>query len=142
MFSIKWPVVLFSMWDVYCLCTHWVLQNTKLHPFLIHAGSVYTICILFLCFALLMCFAEHGLSLSAGQVKRLLDTALVKCFCWGCMPCPFNCFLGQISARRYKNSSPKWFSLQSLSPFSRQGSFYASTGLFKNRNNPEILLVT
>ena len=30
------------------LCIHWVLQNTKQHPFLIHAGSVYIICMLWL----------------------------------------------------------------------------------------------
>ena len=41
---------LFSRWDhhdVVCLCIHWVVQNTKQHPFLIHT-SVYTICVLFL----------------------------------------------------------------------------------------------
>ena len=32
------------------LCIHWVVQNTKQHPFLIHAGSAYTICVLFLFF--------------------------------------------------------------------------------------------
>jgi hypothetical protein len=26
-----------------CLCIHWVVQNTKQHPFLIRAGSLYTI---------------------------------------------------------------------------------------------------
>jgi hypothetical protein len=26
-----------------CLCIHWVVQNTKQHPSLLHAGSVYTI---------------------------------------------------------------------------------------------------
>jgi len=31
-----------------CLCIHRVVQNTKQHPFLIFAGNVYTICILFL----------------------------------------------------------------------------------------------
>ena len=31
---------LFSKWDVVCLCIHWVVQNTKQYPFLIHAGSV------------------------------------------------------------------------------------------------------
>ena len=41
------PLYLFSRWDVVCLCIHWVVQNTKQHPFLIHAGSVYTICVLF-----------------------------------------------------------------------------------------------
>jgi hypothetical protein len=31
-----------------CLCIHWVMQNTKQDPFLIHGGSsVCTICILF-----------------------------------------------------------------------------------------------
>jgi len=35
-------------WDVVCLCIHRVVPNTKQHPFLIHAGSVYTICVLFL----------------------------------------------------------------------------------------------
>jgi len=34
----------FSRWDVVCLCIHRVVQNTKQHPFQIHAGSVYTIC--------------------------------------------------------------------------------------------------
>jgi hypothetical protein len=29
-----------------CLCIHWVLQNTKNHPFLVHAGSVCHSCIL------------------------------------------------------------------------------------------------
>ena len=38
----------FSRWDVVCLCIHWVVRNTKQHPFLIHAGSAYTICVLFL----------------------------------------------------------------------------------------------
>jgi len=33
----------FSTWDVVCLCIHWVVQNTKQHPSLLHAGSVYTI---------------------------------------------------------------------------------------------------
>jgi len=37
----------FSRWDVVCLCIHWVVQNTAQHPFLIHAGSVYTICVHF-----------------------------------------------------------------------------------------------
>jgi hypothetical protein len=37
---------LFSRWDVVCLCIHWVMQNTE-HLFLIHAGSVYTIRVLF-----------------------------------------------------------------------------------------------
>jgi len=35
-------------WDVVCLYIHWVMQNTKQQTFLIHAGSVYTICVLFL----------------------------------------------------------------------------------------------
>jgi len=39
-------LILFSRWDVVCLCIHWVVQNTKQHPFLIHASSVYTICVL------------------------------------------------------------------------------------------------
>ena len=30
-----------------CLCIHWVVHNTKQHPFLIHAGSVCTICVIF-----------------------------------------------------------------------------------------------
>jgi hypothetical protein len=33
---------------------HWVVQDTKQQPFPIHAGSVYTICILFLSFSLLL----------------------------------------------------------------------------------------
>lgn len=37
---------IFSRWDVVCLCIHWEAQDTKLHPFLIHANSVYTICII------------------------------------------------------------------------------------------------
>jgi hypothetical protein len=41
---------IFSRWDVVCFCIHWVEQNTKQHPFLIHAGNVYTICVLFLSF--------------------------------------------------------------------------------------------
>jgi len=28
------------------------MQNTKQHPFPIHAGSVYTLCVLLLCFLL------------------------------------------------------------------------------------------
>ena len=28
---------LFSRWEVVCLCIHWVVQNTKQPPFLIHA---------------------------------------------------------------------------------------------------------
>ena len=39
--------LLFSRNDVVCLCNHWMVQNIKQHPFLIHAGSVYTICVLF-----------------------------------------------------------------------------------------------
>jgi len=38
----------FSRWDVVCLYFHWVVQNYKQHPFLIHADSIYPICILFL----------------------------------------------------------------------------------------------
>ena len=39
---------LISRWDVVCLCIHWMVQNRKLHPFLIHAGSVFTLsCVLF-----------------------------------------------------------------------------------------------
>jgi hypothetical protein len=38
---------LFSKWDVVCLCIHWVMQNTKQHPYLQGAGSAYTICVLF-----------------------------------------------------------------------------------------------
>jgi hypothetical protein len=37
-------LIFFSRWGVVCLCIHWVVQNTK-HPFLIHAGDVYTICV-------------------------------------------------------------------------------------------------
>jgi len=40
----KHIIILFSEWDVVCLCIQWVVQNTK-HPFLIHAGSVYTLCV-------------------------------------------------------------------------------------------------
>ena len=39
----KLLLILFSRWDVVCVCIHWVVQNTKQHPFLIHAGSIYTI---------------------------------------------------------------------------------------------------
>ena len=46
----KLLLMLFSRCDVVCLCIHWVVQNIKHHPFLIHAGSVYTICVLFLFF--------------------------------------------------------------------------------------------
>jgi len=38
---------LFSRWDVVCLCIHWVVHNTKQLSFLFHAGSVYTVCVLF-----------------------------------------------------------------------------------------------
>jgi len=34
---------IFSRWDVVSLSIHWVVQNTKQHPFLIHAGSVYVV---------------------------------------------------------------------------------------------------
>jgi hypothetical protein len=44
--SRKLLLIQFSGWDVVCLCIHWVVQNTKQHPFLIHAGSVDTICVL------------------------------------------------------------------------------------------------
>ena len=38
----------YARWDVVCPCIHWVVQNTKQHSaFLIHAGGVYTICVLF-----------------------------------------------------------------------------------------------
>jgi len=36
-------LISFSRWNVVCLCIHWVVQNTKQHPFLTHAGSVYTL---------------------------------------------------------------------------------------------------
>ena len=37
-----------------CVCIHWVMQSTKQHLFLIHAGCVYTICVLsFLFFSLM-----------------------------------------------------------------------------------------
>ena len=29
----------FHFYSIMCLCFHWVVQNTKQHPFLIHAGS-------------------------------------------------------------------------------------------------------
>jgi hypothetical protein len=44
----KAALFLFSRWDVVCLCIHWMVQNTK-HPFLIRAGSVYNIYVLFSC---------------------------------------------------------------------------------------------
>ena len=38
----------YSPCGMLCFCIHWVLQNTKQYPFLIHAGSFYyTICVLF-----------------------------------------------------------------------------------------------
>ena len=38
----------YARWDVVCPCIHWVVQNTKQHStFLVHAGGVYTICVLF-----------------------------------------------------------------------------------------------
>jgi hypothetical protein len=36
-----------------CLCIHWVVQNTKQHPFLIHAGTVF----IFFCLHYLRFFA-------------------------------------------------------------------------------------
>ena len=42
----KLLLLLLSRWDVVCLCIHWMVQNTKQHPFLIHAGSVCNICII------------------------------------------------------------------------------------------------
>jgi hypothetical protein len=44
----KKPLLLCSSGRMLCLCIHWLVQNTEQHPFLIHAGSVYTICVLFL----------------------------------------------------------------------------------------------
>ena len=35
--------LLFSRWNVVCLCIHWVVQK-KQNPFLIYASSVYTVC--------------------------------------------------------------------------------------------------
>jgi hypothetical protein len=40
----------YSRQDIVCLCIHWVVQNTEQHPFLIHAGSFYTMCVIFLFF--------------------------------------------------------------------------------------------
>jgi len=45
-----------------------VVQNTKQHPFLIHAGSVYTICILFL--FLFLCKERKGMSQRTGRCIR------------------------------------------------------------------------
>jgi hypothetical protein len=42
--KLHWFII--SRWDVVCFWIHWLVQNTKLHPFLIHAGSVYTVCCL------------------------------------------------------------------------------------------------
>jgi hypothetical protein len=42
-FPLKSFSYFFSRWDVVCLCIQWVVQNTKQHPFLTHAGSVYTL---------------------------------------------------------------------------------------------------
>jgi hypothetical protein len=53
--------ILFSRWDVVCLCIHWMVQNTIQHPFLIHADSVYTICVLFLIFFTYM-VCSHSLT--------------------------------------------------------------------------------
>ena len=49
--SQPWPALknfsyIFSRWDVVRLCIYWVVQNTEQHPFLIYAGIVYTICVL------------------------------------------------------------------------------------------------
>jgi hypothetical protein len=44
--------VLQARWYGVCLCIHRVVQNTKQYPFLIHAGSVYTICVIILSFFL------------------------------------------------------------------------------------------
>jgi len=35
----KFLLFLFSRWGVVCLCIHWVVQNTKQDPFLIHSSS-------------------------------------------------------------------------------------------------------
>jgi hypothetical protein len=35
-----------------CVCKYWVVQNTKQHPFLIHAGGVYAIFAFFFFFSL------------------------------------------------------------------------------------------
>ena len=43
---------LIPRWDVVCPCIHWVAQKTKQHPFLIHASSVSTICVLLLFFTI------------------------------------------------------------------------------------------
>jgi len=50
-------LICFSRWDVLCLCIHWVVQNTKQHPFLIYADSLYAICVLFLfsCYSRVSC---------------------------------------------------------------------------------------
>jgi hypothetical protein len=39
---LKASSIVFSRWGVVCICIRWVVQNTKQHPFLIHASIVYT----------------------------------------------------------------------------------------------------
>jgi hypothetical protein len=48
----SFPLYFLNRWDVVCFYIHWVVQNTRQHHFLIHASSVYTICVLFLFFSL------------------------------------------------------------------------------------------
>jgi len=56
-----------------CLCVHWVVQNTKQHPFLIHAGSVYAISIsvLFLFFSHFSNMTTHCACMAESPKTKL-----------------------------------------------------------------------
>jgi len=62
----KLPLIWFFRWDVVCLCIHWVMQNILQHPFLICAGSAYTICVLI--------FSNEPQTLSLCSFSSLSDT--------------------------------------------------------------------
>jgi len=74
---------LFSSWDVVCPCIHWVVQNTKQHPFLIHAGSVCTICVFLAVISMLLvqcwCAGKFPLTCCAGgsAISIMLSGAVV-----------------------------------------------------------------
>jgi hypothetical protein len=56
-----------SRWDVVWLCIHWVMQDTKQHPILIHVGGVYTTCVI-LNFTFLNCMQWGSSKFRCGAV--------------------------------------------------------------------------
>jgi hypothetical protein len=66
-------------------CIHWMVQNTKKHPFLIYAGSVYTISISFLSFfKLLTDFFVAGRA-SSWSAKQHVPVASQPFFYFVCI---------------------------------------------------------